>query len=230
MLRHVKISQKIFVEFGVENYKESNTRFLLVNNNWSGLVIDASYENVNYLKKDPIYWQYNLKAVQAFINRDNINTLLVDNGISGDIGILSIDIDGNDYWVWKAIDVVSPAIVIVEYNSRYGKDKAATIPYNEHFIRSESHYSMIYFGASLKALYLLAQKKGYIFVGCNTAGNNAFFVRKDLKCGSIREITLEEGYVAGKFRESRNEQGELAYLSFQEEQNILDSLPLLEVD
>lgn len=229
LLNHIRIERPIFVEFGVQNYTESNTRFLLCNNNWAGLVIDGSEENINFIKQDPIYWQHNLKAVHAFIDKDNINPLIVENGITGEIGLLSIDIDGNDYWIWQAIDVVNPAIVIVEYNYRFGKDKAMTIPYNKEFIRNKAHYSMIYYGASLKALCLLAQKKGYVFVGSNSAGNNAFFVRQNIKPDYIKEITVEDGYRIGQFRESRNEQGQLLYLSLEEEEKILASLPLVEV-
>ena len=230
LIRHIKIHQKIFVEFGVENYTEANTRFLLINNNWTGLVIDGSFKNINYIKRDPIYWQHNLKAVQAFIDKDNINRILDESGIEGEIGILSIDIDGNDYWVWEAIDVVNPAIVIVEYNAVFGKDKAVTIPYNPSFVRSKAHYSMLYAGASLKALYNLGKAKGYSFLGCNSAGNNAFFVRQDLKPSCINELTVEEGYVASQFRESRDRQGNLSYLSWDEAQQILYSLPLLYLD
>ncbi|MFM6077455.1 MAG: hypothetical protein ACKPCI_02875 [Dolichospermum sp.] len=230
LIRNINIERKIFVEFGVENYTESNTRFLLVNNNWSGLVMDGSLENINYIKQDPIYWRYNLKAVRAFIDKDNINNLLLENGIKGEIGILSIDIDGNDYWIWEAIEVVSPAIVIIEYNSRFGKDKAVTIPYNPSFIRSEAHYSMLYAGASLKAVYNLGKAKGYSFVGSNSVGNNAFFVRSDLKPSNIRELTLEEGYVASQFRESRDQEGNLSYLSWDETNKILFSLPLVDLE
>ncbi|MBN3946513.1 MAG: hypothetical protein HWQ38_08455 [Nostoc sp. NMS7] len=230
LLRHIEIPNKIFIEFGVENYIESNTRFLLVKENWAGLVIDGSTENISYIKKDSIYWQHNLKAVQAFIDKDNINKLIAENGIKGEIGILSIDIDGNDYWIWQSINVINPAIVVTEYNFIFGKDKSVTIPYNDKFVRTQAHYSSIYFGASLKALYLLAQKKGYAFVGCNTAGNNAFFVRKDLMSDCIKELSLEEGYVAGQFRESRDEDGNLNFLSLQEKQQLLTSLPLIEVN
>lgn len=230
LIDHVKVEHKIFVEFGVQNYKESNTRFLLINNNWSGLIVDSNEKDISYVKKDPIYWQYNIKAIQAFITKDNINNLMKQNGLTGDIGLLSIDIDGNDYWVWQAINIVNPAIVVIEYNHRFGKAKAVTIPYDENFVRSQVHHSGIYFGASLKALYLLAQKKGYAFVGCNSAGNNAFFVRNDLKPDFIKKISIEEGYVAGQFRESRNEKGELNYLSPQEEQKILASLPLVYIE
>jgi hypothetical protein len=229
LLRHIEIPNKIFVEFGVENYTESNTRFLLVNDNWVGLVIDGSSDNISYIKQDRIYWQHNLKAVQAFIDKDNINKLITENGIKGEIGILSIDIDGNDYWVWEAIDVVLPAIVIIEYNSRFGNDKAVTVPYDPKFIRADAHYSMLYFGASLKALCRLGKAKGYSFLGCNSAGNNAFFVRQDLRPTSINELTVEEGYIASQFRESRDEQGNLSHLSWDEVQDILSSLPLVKI-
>ena len=230
LLRHIEIPNKIFIEFGVENYTESNTRFLLVNDNWAGLVIDGSPENISYIKQDSIYWQRNIKAVQAFIDRDNINKIIAENGVKGEIGILSIDIDGNDYWVWEAIDVVNPAIVIIEYNSRFGKDKALTIPYDPHFVRSKAHYSMLYAGASLKALYNLGKLKGYSFVGCNSVGNNAFFVRQDLKPATIKELTVEEGYVVSQFRESRDEQGNLSYLSWDEGSKMLSSLPLVNLE
>ena len=229
LLRHIEIPNKIFIEFGVENYTESNTRFLLVNDNWAGLVIDGSSENISYIKQDSIYWQRNIKAVQAFIDRDNINKIIAENGVKGEIGILSIDIDGNDYWVWEAIDVVNPAIVIIEYNSILGKDKSVSIPYDPTFVRSQAHYSMLYWGASLKALCNLGKAKGYSFVGCNSAGNDAFFVRQDLKSGSIKELTLEEGYVNSQFRQSRDEQGNLSYLSNEEAQKILSSLPFINV-
>ena len=230
LIRNVPINRKIFVEFGVQNYTESNTRFLLINNNWSGLVIDGGSEEIAYIKNDPIYWQYNLKAVNSFITKDNINQILSNNGIQGEIGLLSVDIDGNDYWVWQAIDCINPAIVVSEYNFRFGANKAVTVPYDASFVRSKAHYSNIYYGASLKALCILADRKGYALVGCNSAGNNAFFVRKDLKPDAINEITVEEGYVRGQFRESRDEKGNLLYLSLEEEQKILNSLPLVEIE
>src|SRR5271165_1413709 len=85
LLRHIEVSRKIFVEFGVENYTESNTRYLLVHDNWAGLVIDGSSKNVDFIKSDEIYWRYNLKAECAFITRENINDLIRRNGISGEI-------------------------------------------------------------------------------------------------------------------------------------------------
>ena len=230
LIRTINPSSRIFIEFGVQDYRESNTRFLLVNNNWSGLVIDGSETNVNYIRNDSIYWQYNLKAECAFITRENVNDIFLRCGISGEIGLLSVDIDGNDYWVWKEIISVNPAIVVTEYNARFGKERALTVPYDPDFVRSTAHYSHIYYGASLKAMCLLANEKGYAFVGCNSAGNNAFFVRRDLMKSPLRELSVAEGYVSNKFRESRNEDGSLAFLSAEEERLLLDGLPLIDVE
>jgi hypothetical protein len=97
LIRNLDIPNKTFVEFGVENYTESNTRFLLINNNWSGLVMDGSSENISYIKNDEIYWQYDLQAKHAFIDVDNVNDLISCAGFSEELGLLHIDIDGNDY-------------------------------------------------------------------------------------------------------------------------------------
>jgi hypothetical protein len=229
LLRHVHISRNIFVEFGVENYTESNTRFLVMNNNWAGLVIDGNSNNIDFIKNDDIYWRHNLKAEHAFITRENINELIRRNGISGEIGLLSIDIDGNDYWVWEAIDVVLPSVVVIEYNSRFGPKRAVTVPYDAGFVQLAAHHSGLYFGASLAALCLLGKRKGYSLVGCNTAGNNAFFVRTELKPSALPELTAAESFVAAQFRQARNAHGALVFLSAEEETAAFRDLPVIEV-
>ena len=151
---------------------------------------------------------HDLGIRSAFITAENINDLLLGAGFSGEIGLLSIDIDGNDYWVWKAITCVNPQAVVIEYNAVLGPDHALTIPYDPSFTRQAAHHSWLYFGASLPALCLLAEEKGYAFVGCNSAGNNAYFVRKDL-AAPFKVLTPEEGFVDSRFRESRDEQGRM---------------------
>jgi hypothetical protein len=229
LIQKVSISRPIFVEFGVESYYEANTRFLLVNNNWSGLVIDDSESHIDTIRRSEMYWRYNLKAERAFVTRENINDLLKTAGVTGDIGLLSIDIDGNDYWVWQAIDVIRPDIVVIEYNARFGPTASITVPYDAAFERARAHYSMIYYGASLAALARLGNQKGLALVGCNSAGNNAFFVRREKLPSDLRSLQPEEAFVVGKFRESRNERGEPTFLTRDEEQAVLRRLPVVEV-
>jgi hypothetical protein len=201
-----------FVELGVENYRESNTRFLLVNNNWRGLVLDGDDDSINYIQRDEIYWRHTLTACRAFITRENITELLREAGFTGEIGLLSIDIDGNDYWVWEKIGIVDPVVVIIEYNSIFGPDLAVTIPYEPQFARHRAHYSGQFWGASLQALKLLADRKGYSLVGCNSAGNNAYFVRND-KVADQPVLSVQEAFVEARFRDSRDEQEKLTYLT-----------------
>ena len=229
LLHHVTVPNRNFVEFGVENYLEANTRWLVEGHNWSGLVIDGSQQHVDAIKSDAIYWKHRLKAVSAFVDAENINRLISGNGISGDVGLLSVDIDGMDYWVWKAIDVVTPAIVVVEYNSLFGPARSVTVPYDPNFVRQKAHYSWSYYGASLAALVGLGKTKGYAFVGSNSAGNNAFFVKSDLLRSPLRELTAQQGYVKRTFREARNQDGKLMFPTFEEEAALIEGLPLVEV-
>ena len=226
LIHNVAIEQKTFIEFGVEDYSESNTRFLLMNNNWSGLVMDGSYENMERLKNWKYFWKYDLTAVAAFITKENINKLITDAGYRGDIGILSIDLDGNDYWILKTIDCVSPRILICEYNNIYGNEQMVSVPYDEKFFRTEAHYSNLYWGASLPAFCDWAEKNNYYFMGSNSAGNNAFFVRKD--CIMTDMIPQNAGvFVDSKYRESRGKNGELTYKRGGERLKCIEEMPLV---
>lgn len=223
LIKQIDISNDNFVEFGVENYLEANTRFLLMNNNWSGLVIDGSKKNIEYIQKDNIYWKYDIIAKSAFVTAENINQLIKEEGVEGKIGLLHIDIDGNDYWIWKAINVIEPDIAIIEYNSIFGCKRAITVPYDPTFNRTQKHYSNLYAGASLLALCDLAEEKGYFFIGTNKAGNNAYFIKKE-KINSINPLSAKEGYTLSKFRESRNKKGKLTFLRGSERLNEIKGL------
>lgn len=228
LIHNVVINQKTFIEFGVEDYSEANTRFLLMNNNWSGLVMDGSNENINHLKQWKYFWKYDLSAVAAFITKDNINQLILDAGYRGDIGILSIDLDGNDYWILNAIDCVSPRILICEYNSIYGKEQMVSIPYDEKFFRTEAHYSNLYWGASLAAFRDWAEKNNYYFMGSNSAGNNAFFVRKD--CITPDQVPQNADiFIESKYRESRDKEGKLTYKRGEERLKYIEEMQLVDL-
>lgn len=229
LISKVPIERPIFIEFGVEDYKEANTRFLLQNNKWNGLVIDGSQDNINYIKADEIYWRYNLKAESAFIDKININPLIENAGITGDIGLLSIDIDGNDYWIWDCINTISPRIVICEYNSLWGDERKVTIPYEREFVRNKSHYSDLYYGASISALVDLADKKGYSLVFSNSNGNNLFFVRNDL-VGDLKVLSVKEAYKRPTFRESKGKDGSLTFLNYEESKKLINEKQLYDLD
>lgn len=207
LINNLPIPNKTFIEFGVEDYREANTRFLLVNNYWSGLVMDGSEENLRSIKSNQIYTFYDLQAECAFITTDNINDLIRSARFKADIGILSIDIDGNDYWIWKAIDCIKPVIVICEYNCLFGFNDPYTIEYKEDFVRGK-HSRFNFYGASLRSLCDLGEEKGYDFIGCNSAGNNAYFVKKEYTNHlSMPAVTAAEGYVFASFTEGWDVKG-----------------------
>lgn len=230
LIKQVAVKNKVFIEFGVENYLESNTRFLMCHNNWSGFVMDGSQEAMDSLKNQNWYWRYALRQKAVFIDKENINGLLKDTGYS-DIGFLHIDLDGNDYHIFDCLDleVLNPSIIAIEYNSVFGKERAITVPYDKTFIRTKTHFSNLFWGASLPALQYVAKKKSYALVGCNQAGNNAYFVRKDLLTAKIKELSIEEAYVESKFRESRNTDYALSYLEGSERLEQIRGLDVINV-
>ena len=200
-----------FVEIGVEDYREATTRFLLVHRNWRGLIVDRNEAHVQRLRDSSLLWRHDVRPVTAAVEPENVNDLLREHGFDRELGLLCIDVDGSDYWIWEALEA-EPALVVVEYNSVFGPSRAVTIPYEPGFDRTRAHHSNLYFGASLRALVLLGERKGYRLVGSNSAGNNAYFVRRDY-AGGLPAATVDEAYVESRFRESRDEHGNLTYLS-----------------
>lgn len=228
LLTRVPITCRSFVEFGVENYTEANTLFLLKHRYWRGLVIDGSPEHIEGIRRSETFWKYDLYADCSFITKDNINEIIDRNGFSGDLGILSVDIDGNDYWVWNAIEVVSPRIVICEYNSLFGPTAKVSIPYQSDFARQTNNAPRGYFGASIAAFNYLAVAKGYSLVAGNSAGNNVFFVRNDC-LGTLQAVSPEEAYVQGAFREDRSPDGKVDLIRFADRRESIDRFPVIDV-
>ena len=217
-----------FVEIGVEDYREANTRFLLVNRNWSGLIVDDGDAHVRAVSASPLMWRHDIRPVSAFVDRDNVNDLLREHGFDRDLGLLSIDVDGNDYWIWEAV-TAKPLVAVVEYNSVFGAERAVTVPYDAAFDRTRAHHSNLYFGASLAALARLGERKGYRLVGSNSAGNNAYFVRAELAEG-LPAPTVVEAYVESRYRESRDEQGALTFLAGAERARAIADLEVWDLE
>jgi hypothetical protein len=227
LVSHLPIRSRTFIEFGVEDYEESNTRFLLFKDHWQGMVLDACDEDIRFIQADKLYWEFDLQAKRAWITRENINSLVESAGFGEDVGLLSIDIDGNEYWIWEAIRSIRPYIVIVEYNSIFGLEPVA-VPYKEDFEKLSAHYSGLYYGCSLAALHHLAQTKGYVLLGINSWGHNAFFVRADI-ASDFRGLTPADVYVPSKYRDSRDKAGNLDFLRGRDRIKLVEGLPVSNV-
>jgi hypothetical protein len=163
LFRRIGTKDKFFVEFGVQDGSECNTRYLKDTKGWTGLWMDGDGDDT--------------EVKRAFITAENINSLFEQYGVPHEFDLLSIDIDGNDLWVWKAIDnVYQPRAVAIEYNGTIPPWKSTSIAYDPNHLWDETNY----FGASLKALNKLAEQKEYRLVCCDKRGVNAFFVRADV--------------------------------------------------
>jgi hypothetical protein len=175
---------------------ECNTANLIIMHGWQGLLVDGNEANVKrgveFYNSNPHTYIFPPKYVYSWITRDNVNSVIKTNGFEGDIDHLSIDLDGVDYWIWDAINVIKPRVVVVEYNAILGPDKSLTVPYSDVFNALEhpkTNGMANYYGASLTAFIKLARAKGYRLVGCNRYGYNAFFIRKSLGEKEIPEVS-----------------------------------------
>lgn len=177
IFRRVGTGNRVFVEFGAQNGIASNSSLLLCEG-WSGFWIEAMESQVDEIRRyfSTFIGSGKLSVKQAFITAENIEELFAQMKVPAEFDYLSVDIDGNDYWVWKAIQRFSPRVVSVEYNGVFPAHVNWVMPYAPQHSWDGTNY----YGASLKALENLGRQKGYSLVGCNLVGVNAFFVRNDL--------------------------------------------------
>ncbi len=177
IFRRIGVTNKVYVEFGSGNGQENNTVFLL-RSGWSGLWIEASADQVKSARK---HFAREIQAgrltvLNAFVTAENIEELFGRANVPAELDLLSIDIDRNDYWVWRKIQRYRPRVVVIEYNAMFPPGVEWVVEYDpKAWWDGSSH-----FGASLTSYERLGRQKGYGLVGCNLSGVSAFFVRQDL--------------------------------------------------
>jgi len=184
---------KTFVEIGSDDGVNSNSANLYFNFNWRGLFIDGNSKSIkrgqSFFSKYPNPYYYKPEFICAKVTRENINQIIGNSEIKGNIGLLSIDIDGHDYWIWDAITIVTPEVVIIESHIEFGM-KNIVVPYevDPHNKNTKPDYH----GASPLAMTKLAKRKGYRLVGSNELGYNLIFIKNGLAEKEIPEIAIEE--------------------------------------
>jgi hypothetical protein len=180
---------KTFVEIGANDGINSNCSNLAIHFGWSGLFFEGDARLIKrgrkFYAKIPTPYHPKPTYIQAIITRENINELITQGGLSGDIELLSIDIDGNDYWVWDAITVIRPKVVIIETHTEFGTNNIV-VPYDPSYMYPGKH--PIYHGASVIAMNKLAEKKGYRLVAASDLGINQVFLRNDLAADELKTI------------------------------------------
>ena len=198
IFRRIGTTNRFAVEIGV-NYQtgslQCNTRALVEREGWTAVWIDGNEATIRQAKVD--FATLPVKPVARFLTRDNIAKTFVEAGVPSEPDLLTIDVDGNDYWLWNAVSGVRSRVVVVEYNAAMGPAKDWVMPYDEQHQWDGSDR----FGASLKALERSGVNLGYSLVGCDSQGVNAFFVRKDLLGSSFSKAEAGSAYhyVVGKY-------------------------------
>jgi len=221
----IGVTNRRFVEFGVGDGRQCNTANLVIHFGWSGLMLEARPSDVR--KAASHYARFRCEdgrptvtVSECRVTVDNIEEAIGGAGITGEIDLLSIDIDGNDYWIWEAIDIVRPRVVVIEYNGSFGR-RSITVPYDPGFVRFRKHRSGWYHGASLAALAKLGRRKGYDLVGTDRAGVNAFFIEATIPKGELKPVDPEEAY--------RPQRKRIAVATEEEQFAAIEHLPLVEV-
>lgn len=183
------------VEVCAGNGIECNAANLLINHGWQGLLIDGDAEQIAggrlfYANcRNTLYGPPMLLA--AWVTAENVNELVRHHRFDGEIDLLSLDLDGVDYWIWRALDCIRPRVVIAEFNALLGPEKRLTVPYHADF-RGDLSKPPHKFGASLGAFVRLGREKGYRLVGVQSLGFNAFFVRDGLGEDVLPELSPHE--------------------------------------
>ena len=197
--------------------------------NWTGYLIEGNKNYTDDIKKQKIYWKYDLNIINQYVDRENINSILGKLNLPKDIGLLSLDIDGIDYWVWQKIKIIKPVIFICEYNAVLGDIRSLTVPYTKNFDRNKYHHSNLAFGASIKAFQKLATNKGYVLIGTNSNGVNAYFIRKEYFVKIKKKIKNIKKF-SSKFRESRSNDNSKSFLRGTKRMREIENIKFIDLD
>jgi len=192
ILSVIGMRNKTFIEIGSDDGINSNCANLVLNFGYHGLFLDGNPKSIKrgkrFYSKYPHPWMYQPTFKCAKVKAENINELVEEAGLKGEIDLLSIDIDGNDYWIWNALETVSPNIVIIETHIEFGM-RDIVVPYDPNYFYPGKH--PVYHGASPIAMVKLAKKKGYRLVGANQLGFNFIFVKNELAGEYLPEVSVE---------------------------------------
>ena len=233
ILEVLNLKDPKFIEIGVEDYVEANTRLLYHIRNSHGLIIDQSI-NINKLSKNLDLWKGRIKVLKKSINPKNINEIIKYENFNKNLDLFSIDIDGLDFWVIKELPVNFAKICIAEYNPLFGSESEISVPNIENFDRTNYHFSNLCWGVSLKGLISVMNEKNFTFLGANNLKNNAFFINKDFEQlfkNVISDKNKElEKYTDHKFQESTDRKGNLTYLSRKEQLKEIKDCEVIDIN
>lgn len=230
----LNLSQPKFLELGAGNFSECNFRGLVETGNGSGVFVDARKDLIHTLRRTVASYLGPALAVEAYITPDNVEQLVSDARKElGGLDLLSIDLDGNDYWVAERVDFSGIKVVVMEVNPGFGELSTVSVPRNDTFDRGSAHFSHLYWGTSISAYTRLMSARGFTLVGLSQKRFNAFFVTKEEVerspvLGRMAEKLVVD-FSRWRVREGRDRAGQLTYASSSEALRGFPDLPLVDV-
>lgn len=219
----IGLCSRFFLEFGF-GVKENNSLRLILKEHFGGVFIDGSESSVKqFSEAAQLFGISNVQTICEFLDLDNLEPTIIGGNVPKEIDLLSIDVDGNDYWFWEGITCISPRIVVIEYNASLGSELSLTVPYDPCFERHQKHKSGFYYGASIMALEKLGKRKGFTLIGCDSNGINAFFVRNDCLTQELKLLSQQSAYRPHKSRLNRG-------YSIEEQFKVIKDLPFISIE
>jgi hypothetical protein len=228
----LEISKPKILEIGAGNFTECNSRFASEFRNASVFAVDGRSDLLNTIEESPLKWKTHLFAENYWVDPNNVSQILSRaNSAMAGIDILSLDLDGNDYWILEAMDLTGISVVVVEYNALFGATRSVSVPRKDDFNRVDEHWSWLYYGASLKSFINLLGSKGFTFVGTNRVGNNAFFVcDSKVSAFPLKASKDISQYTDWRIRESRNLQKSLSFTDGAQRNKLMSDMPLIDTE
>ncbi len=221
------VTKPRILEIGAGNFSECNSKFLVSNRNASAYLVDINEELTENVNKSSLKWKTHLFSDISWVTPSNVEEICrrAESALGGDIDVLSLDLDGNDYWVLKEIPLSTFRVIVLEYNPLFGHKFAVAVPRDDLFSRTQKHYSNLYWGASIKAYVDHLSENNFVFVGTNRAMNNAFFLHKTTSVNFPLKLPSDlSKYVDWRVRESRDFTGAKSFLSKEESLLLISSL------
>jgi hypothetical protein len=233
VVKRLEMQNVRILEIGSGNFKECNSRFAAEHLGASVVAVDSRDDLISTVKSMDIYWKGQIFPRKIYVTPENIQEIFGEaHQVMTGVDILSLDIDGNDYWVLQNLKLSNVRCVIVEINPLFGAKDAISIPRNDNFDRTTAHHSWLYFGMSFQAAKKLMRDQGFELIGSNRVGNNLFFIRdSDAELFSDCILTASEFREAKywRIRESRDETGNLTHLSVQESLKLIGDCKVQDV-
>ena len=209
---------KTFIEFGFSGW-EFNCAGLV--GSWCGLLVDYDFYNVKIAR---LLFRSSVTTLLKWLTLENIS-VIEDWARNKPIGILSIDVDGNDFWFLQRLIKLKPALIICEYNAFFGH-RPLTVPYDPGFDRTVKHQSWTYYGASLMALTLLAESNEYSLCDVSVAGVNCFFIRNDLLASGDKKLCCVSSFrdqVLGPKKLASSQWETISHMEYIDVQQLLEN-------